>query len=771
MSKKAYSVWDNPSNTKPSPAPPAKSKKKQKQTVGVPQGQQPKAPAQKASKKAESTIPMDRQLYREVLEAQNAVPQHPESKTPKQFVEKPLDRQEQGNLELLNRKQQEPLPQQKQTQPQEKQTIPRQKQTLPQWNQKRPDALRKADEGYETEEERRQRELEEEESRREEREAMEKEAQRMREEAELEYQRYLEYMEEQRRQEERRERWNGFGEQFQDILEKGGNALAGEWNSFWNYMTGKDWMQTRKDFGDYVREEVSDTINFFKDPFASIGNFFAGEAPSTDSEYLQKMAKKGSVIRDMMSDPMSFLANYLTGEAAVTDGEELQRAAERGRENAILNFSRYYIDSLAGGALGAADSLFGKQENGWLANSRKELMEDAQENYDRLINSTPPFLRGQTRSVIASVDLLADALFSMTGNVPAGLPRATRTFGKAKDEAEKKGYSPGVQTAYALGKTLREYFQTRTEGYGLNDNDRGFLQAFGDYVSQQKEIIEVIEKIGKNRFPDLLESILMLVEPGIDRVLNGTEEPDIKEIPDIFDDMVDGLLDQVEEKADAWQKEAWEPKKTLPEEIWGLSEYDYDGETERSLLPAAGETDAETLWDLPEETENAGNPEENWYTEDEEKRIPPQGPLPSNTTYLAGEFGYEYETDSQGRLASWHAPELQLTERTGRLPYVHNTPGKQPGDHAGHLAGDRFGGSGQLDNLVSQYWLVNLSSYKKLENEWYKAIQAGKTVEVDVQVEYDGDDLRPSIFYIKYFIDGEEYSQRITNDIWGGLGL
>lgn len=102
MSKKAYSVWDNPSNTKPSPAPPAKSKKKQKQTVGVPQGQQSKTPAQKTLPKAESSIPMDRQLYREVLEAQNAVPQHPESKTPKQFVEKPLDRQEQGNLELLN---------------------------------------------------------------------------------------------------------------------------------------------------------------------------------------------------------------------------------------------------------------------------------------------------------------------------------------------------------------------------------------------------------------------------------------------------------------------------------------------------------------------------------------------------------------------------------------------------------------------------------------------------------------------------------------------
>ena len=768
MSKKAYSMWDYPSNTNSNPVPPAKSQKKQKQTVGVPQGQQPKAPAQKASKKAESTIPMDRQLYREVLEAQNAVPQHPESKTPKQFVEKPLDRQEQGNLELLNRKQQEPLPQQKQTQPQEKQTIPRQKQTLPQWNQKRPDALRKADEGYETEEERRQRELEEEESRREEREAMEKEAQRMREEAELEYQRYLEYMEEQRRQEERRERWNGFGEQFQDILEKGGNALAGEWDSFWDNderieYWGKEIEKTRESF--------SDLWNYIRDPFGTLKSFYTGKASPTDSEYLQKIAKRGSTMHDFIKDPMPFIANYLTGEAAVTDGEELQRAAERGKENNLLNFIRYYGDTQIGGFISAADSLFGGNEVSWLDRTQKNLMEEARDNYDRIIDSNPPFLRKKAESGIADVESWIDQLLTLPGGMPAGLPRVTRTFGKAKDEAARKGYSPSEQTAYALNEALQEFFAIRTDGYGLNEKDRKFLKAFGDYISGQKGLVEAIKSAGDDRFFDLMESILMLVEPGVDRVLNGTEEPDIKEIPNIFDDIVDGLLDQAEEKVDAWQNEAWETKKTLPEEIWGLPEYDYDGETERSLLPAAGETDAETLWDFPEETENAGNPEENWYTEDEEKRIPPQGPLPSNTTYLAGEFGYEYETDSQGRLASWHAPELQLTERTGRLPYVHNTPGKQPGDHAGHLAGDRFGGSGQLDNLVSQYWLVNLSSYKKLENEWYKAIQAGKTVEVDVQVEYDGDDLRPSIFYIKYFIDGEEYSQRITNDIWGGLGL
>lgn len=76
-----------------------------------------------------------------------------------------------------------------------------------------------------------------------------------------------------------------------------------------------------------------------------------------------------------------------------------------------------------------------------------------------------------------------------------------------------------------------------------------------------------------------------------------------------------------------------------------------------------------------------------------------------------------------------------------------------------------------MDNLVSQYWLVNLSSYKVLENKWHRAIRDGKTVGVSVYVEYAGDDLRSSAFSIEYTIDGEEHSKHITNDILGGLGL
>ena len=104
-----------------------------------------------------------------------------------------------------------------------------------------------------------------------------------------------------------------------------------------------------------------------------------------------------------------------------------------------------------------------------------------------------------------------------------------------------------------------------------------------------------------------------------------------------------------------------------------------------------------------------------------------------------------------------------MTDRNGRLRHNPNTPGKLKGDHAGHLAGDRFGGSPDLDNLVSQTSNVNLSQYKKIEEQWATAIKEGKNVKVDVEVKYDGDSLRPSKFDVKYVIDGKEYMQSILN--------
>ncbi|EMI9087805.1 TPA: DNA/RNA non-specific endonuclease [Bacillus cereus] len=114
-----------------------------------------------------------------------------------------------------------------------------------------------------------------------------------------------------------------------------------------------------------------------------------------------------------------------------------------------------------------------------------------------------------------------------------------------------------------------------------------------------------------------------------------------------------------------------------------------------------------------------------------------------------------------GRLKEFNADDLKLTERDSRLSHKSNTPGKEPGDHAGHLAGDRFGGSPDLDNLVSQSSNVNLSKYKKLENRWAAAIKGEKKVSVNVKVNYEG-----KYRYDLVYSNDEELLPNDIFDLW-----
>ena len=139
------------------------------------------------------------------------------------------------------------------------------------------------------------------------------------------------------------------------------------------------------------------------------------------------------------------------------------------------------------------------------------------------------------------------------------------------------------------------------------------------------------------------------------------------------------------------------------------------------------------------------------------------GNLKPNIKYQTGEFKYNYETDANGMISNWNTDNLQLTERDGRLNYNSDSLGKIEGDHAGHIAGDRFGGSPELDNIVSQSQNVNLSQYKKIENQWAKAISEGKEVTVNIDIKYDGDGFRPIEFNVEYTIDGDFFSQSILN--------
>lgn len=79
------------------------------------------------------------------------------------------------------------------------------------------------------------------------------------------------------------------------------------------------------------------------------------------------------------------------------------------------------------------------------------------------------------------------------------------------------------------------------------------------------------------------------------------------------------------------------------------------------------------------------------------------------------------------------------------------------------MFGDRFGGSPELDNLVSQAQRINLSEYKVLENKWAKALGEGKPVNVDIKINYDVGGVRPNSFEVKYTIDGIPFKKKITN--------
>ncbi|WP_237762834.1 DNA/RNA non-specific endonuclease [Paenibacillus sp. A3] len=87
-----------------------------------------------------------------------------------------------------------------------------------------------------------------------------------------------------------------------------------------------------------------------------------------------------------------------------------------------------------------------------------------------------------------------------------------------------------------------------------------------------------------------------------------------------------------------------------------------------------------------------------------------------NIRFITGEYDYFYETDSLGRIGKFETDNLQLTKRTERLSHSKNTPGRIKGkDDAGHLAGDKFGGSPKIDNLVSQLSEVIRRNIRKME--------------------------------------------------------
>ncbi|MDQ1123113.1 DNA/RNA non-specific endonuclease [Microbacterium trichothecenolyticum] len=131
------------------------------------------------------------------------------------------------------------------------------------------------------------------------------------------------------------------------------------------------------------------------------------------------------------------------------------------------------------------------------------------------------------------------------------------------------------------------------------------------------------------------------------------------------------------------------------------------------------------------------------------------GDLTPNTWYQTGEHEYIYHTDANGHIDRFIADDVQLKTHDGRLPHDGNTPGKLPGDHAGHLIADGLGGSPFRDNLVSMLSTHNLSSFRKLEIAWERALLSDPPGRVSVEARIINDPTgRPQRFEIRSVING-----------------
>ncbi len=118
---------------------------------------------------------------------------------------------------------------------------------------------------------------------------------------------------------------------------------------------------------------------------------------------------------------------------------------------------------------------------------------------------------------------------------------------------------------------------------------------------------------------------------------------------------------------------------------------------------------------------------------------------------------------------------LDLTKQD-RNTYQQTKAGKTAGikdgvedDEGGHLIASIFNGPGEQINYAAMDGNLNKGAWKKMENDWAKALRKipPEAVEVEIVAVYEGNSKRPSSFEVFYAIDGEEYFRDFRNNAGG----
>lgn len=133
-------------------------------------------------------------------------------------------------------------------------------------------------------------------------------------------------------------------------------------------------------------------------------------------------------------------------------------------------------------------------------------------------------------------------------------------------------------------------------------------------------------------------------------------------------------------------------------------------------------------------------------------------PLEPNTDYKVS--NHTYRTDEKGKIRNVSGC-LEKGHRgrnaTQQLKSVELKDGIKGVDDGGHLIAERFMGAGEQINYVPQLKELNRGEWKKMENEWARALDKEPPAEVfvDMNVLYKANSDRPLGFVVNYVIDGK----------------
>lgn len=120
----------------------------------------------------------------------------------------------------------------------------------------------------------------------------------------------------------------------------------------------------------------------------------------------------------------------------------------------------------------------------------------------------------------------------------------------------------------------------------------------------------------------------------------------------------------------------------------------------------------------------------------------------------AGDYLYEKENNNLRAVG-----ELTMDSDVARNNNNQRKVGgefRRSDDDGGHLIGNRFGGSSELENLAPQNRNLNRGSYKQLENEWADILQDDGKVYVDVHASGNDESRRPDAFYGYYITENTD---------------